>query len=267
MVHNMSSSADVTLAFPESCKVSSVPPTKFFRTTNGPAYLAFQAYKDNLAWDEMELRFISGASNNATDAKDVKKFSNMTMNFYTIAPDNTQLLADARDPDSLYPGYVIPMGISSSLLYTYKLVVTHYDQQPGITIYLRDNYTNTTTLLQDSTVYPVILNADTASQGNNRLQLIFGSTTGVNSITQQSENAIKIFPNPANDEINVSFSNHLPGNTAIEVINTLGQTVKTINTGNSAGNINILIEDLSAGVYIVKTVWGGKIISGRFIKN
>ncbi len=268
MVHNTSSTTDVALQFPEACKISSTPPKVFFRSTGGNmSYLAFLVYKDSFVWDEMELRFISGARNNASDVKDVKKFSNMTTSFYTITPDSMQLLADARDPDSLYPGYTIPMGISSILSYTFNLKVAHYDQQAGLAIYLHDNYTNTTTLLDNSIVYPVTISSDPASQGNNRLQLVFGSTTGINSLAKQGKNPIKIYPNPANEEINVSFNSDLAANTNIEIINTLGQTVQTINSDRSIRNINIPVGKLSPGIYIVKTISGNTIISERFIKN
>lgn len=73
-----------------------------------------------------------------------------------------------------------------------------------------------------------------------------------------------LYPNPATNEITYSIRNK--GQTSIEIINDLGQSLKQLKDVR-AQEIKIDISDLSAGSYIVKVMQGDRLQAFRFIKN
>ncbi|HXB39824.1 MAG TPA: T9SS type A sorting domain-containing protein [Bacteroidia bacterium] len=66
-----------------------------------------------------------------------------------------------------------------------------------------------------------------------------------------------IYPNPANDFLTIILDKQ--GNNNVEIINTLGETVKQINIGETQNKISI--SDLASGIYYVKVFTSGKQLS------
>ena len=74
---------------------------------------------------------------------------------------------------------------------------------------------------------------------------------------------IALFPNPATDILNITSSETI---SEIEIVNTLGQVVKRIEV--NADNAVCDVEDLKAGVYVVRIHTEGAVVSQRkFIKE
>ena len=78
---------------------------------------------------------------------------------------------------------------------------------------------------------------------------------------------ISIFPNPANDILNITSSEQI---SEIEIVNALGQVVKRmeVNTDNVVCNV----EDLTSGVYVVRIrtmnlLKGAVVPQQKFIKE
>ena len=70
----------------------------------------------------------------------------------------------------------------------------------------------------------------------------------------------KIYPNPANSKLFLDSENILIDK--IEIFNSLGETVKTINAGFKAINIS----DFASGIYLMKLYSEDKTVSKKFIK-
>ena len=88
------------------------------------------------------------------------------------------------------------------------------------------------------------------------------------SIAEENEfSEFNVFPNPASNEVNVSFSLESAQNTKISLLNTLGQTVKDFDIQANSGNNLVLIgtEEFDAGVYIIKVQTQGKEQTKRLI--
>ncbi len=69
-------------------------------------------------------------------------------------------------------------------------------------------------------------------------------------------------PNPVANQLQVSFKTEKAEQATINVINSLGQVVKTVNAGKTDnGNITIPVSSLSAGIYTVQLLSGDKQIS------
>ncbi|PCI96697.1 MAG: hypothetical protein COB15_09330 [Flavobacteriales bacterium] len=98
------------------------------------------------------------------------------------------------------------------------------------------------------------------TQDNNQLDSSMGvicqyplNTVGVNEINENI--SINIFPNPTNNDITkLSFDLENQANVKVALLNSLGQTVKTVFNGSlPKGNnkMNIELSDLSKGMYFV----------------
>lgn len=88
------------------------------------------------------------------------------------------------------------------------------------------------------------------------------------SVAEENEfSEFNVFPNPASNEVNVSFSLESAQNTKISLLNTLGQTVKDFDIQANSGNNLVLIgtEEFDAGVYIIKVQTQGKEQTKRLI--
>tara|TARA_Y100000589_G_scaffold522_1_gene464 strand:+ start:2114 stop:4525 length:2412 start_codon:yes stop_codon:yes gene_type:complete len=73
---------------------------------------------------------------------------------------------------------------------------------------------------------------------------------------------MKVYPNPASDNLNITFNISESSETKIELINTLGSVVAINNLGlRSVGNqkVNISTSGLSEGIYLVKMTSGNMI--------
>jgi hypothetical protein len=78
--------------------------------------------------------------------------------------------------------------------------------------------------------------------------------------------AMKLYPNPAENFLNVTINNEVAGNTSVEVFNMLGQKLSVVPVNNHQAQVDV--SALPAGVYVLDCVSDGvKIASARFIKN
>jgi hypothetical protein len=91
--------------------------------------------------------------------------------------------------------------------------------------------------------------------------------TVVTTINQNNDaNQLKVFPNPANELLNINLQNSVIENCIIS--NALGQTVfSSANEINSNHNIQLNISHLSAGVYFVKVSASDGSYNAKFIKS
>jgi len=76
-----------------------------------------------------------------------------------------------------------------------------------------------------------------------------------------------IFPNPAKDKITVALENTHGQEARIDVMNSMGQLVKSESLGSDKGSINtnIDISSLQSGIYFVKTIMGDKISTKKLV--
>ncbi len=114
-----------------------------------------------------------------------------------------------------------------------------------------------TTALIDETTYYV-------SQTINDCESLFLAIkaklgTGVNEIGSER---VKIYPVPASDVLHIN-SNVIFN--SVEIFNTMGQSVKTINTNDL--NSSIFIGDLVEGMYIIRLSTSSNVITRRIVKQ
>ena len=81
-----------------------------------------------------------------------------------------------------------------------------------------------------------------------------------------SSDLFAAFPNPATQELNVNYANHLPSDISVQFVNDLGQIVKTVALGNHTPgkySENIDVSDLAAGNYYYSIITNTERIFSR----
>lgn len=110
-----------------------------------------------------------------------------------------------------------------------------------------------TTIKLGATGTPTVTNTTQISVNND----IF---SGINEYTL--DNSLTIYPNPASDFITVGINND---DAIIEIVNQLGQTLKSEKINSPISQINI--SSLNSGIYFVKTTIGNKSSVKKLIKD
>ena len=83
------------------------------------------------------------------------------------------------------------------------------------------------------------------------------------NILELTEEGVSIYPNPAQDFINVEFSS--TQNRTLQLLDFHGRTMW--NTETEFSHLNIDVSDLPIGMYHLRIVSGGEIINKRIVKN
>lgn len=82
----------------------------------------------------------------------------------------------------------------------------------------------------------------------------------------QSKFDFSVYPNPANDKLNISLTNQKAEKVSVNILNNLGQLVKAVELGNSTTiNNQVDLTDLNSGIYIIKTTIGASSSSKKLI--
>jgi len=89
--------------------------------------------------------------------------------------------------------------------------------------------------------------------------------TGVANVNSDMTD-MRVYPNPASEDVNVEINTTIGGNMQLEVLNMLGQKIAIQNVVNQKAVINVA--SLPAGAYLIDCYREGvKIATARFIKN
>ena len=105
-----------------------------------------------------------------------------------------------------------------------------------------------------------------AKTGNESLykNCMGGGHTGIKEIQQVTE--IKMYPNPATEQVTFNLPLYMNENVDIKIYNTLGLTVLSQHHANGE-QVNMDIKSLPAGIYVVRCMKNDKVISTRFVKQ
>ena len=99
-------------------------------------------------------------------------------------------------------------------------------------------------------------------------------TSSIRNLTQ-SIKPLSVYPNPFNGEMNISYENARSSKVSVEIVNLLGQSVKSLYNGQQAAGQHELVWDATAnggakvpfGTYFVRQVVDGKTSVKKVIYN
>jgi len=93
----------------------------------------------------------------------------------------------------------------------------------------------------------------------------YNAPTGIKDLNADAAE-VKLYPNPANELVNIEISASATGNFEVEVYNMMGQNVRIATMSDHKATVNIA--GLPSGAYLVNCVRDGvKVATQRFIKN
>lgn len=85
-------------------------------------------------------------------------------------------------------------------------------------------------------------------------------TVGISEAANSTLSNVVLYPNPAKDNINVSFVNENAENVSYQIVNVIGQTIRTQNIPAVKGETlyNVNLNGIESGVYFIKLGVGNK---------
>lgn len=96
----------------------------------------------------------------------------------------------------------------------------------------------------------------------------FSATSWGNAAVNIAKPTFSIYPNPANDLLTVNLPKEINDNATIEVYNMLGKKMKSVRIGNAMDRVNVEVDELPRGTYIIRVVENGSSLFSRtFLKN
>lgn len=87
---------------------------------------------------------------------------------------------------------------------------------------------------------------------------------GLDEISAPFANVISLYPNPANDLLNIRMSN--ASLTSIEIVDINGRTVNSMAL-NNVSDVQVNVSDLSAGIYMINIYSDNNKTTKKFVKN
>jgi hypothetical protein len=128
-----------------------------------------------------------------------------------------------------------------------KLVMT-WQQDYFAGTYIKDE-------MAVSETYDYFFSLDAAEVGvyNNTNEVCQGLWIDPAGVSNEVISGMKIYPNPASDAVNITFSSEESADAVVSVMNLMGQTVYTSNVNIHEGYnmVNVPVNQFSAGVYVV----------------
>src|SRR5690606_37136120 len=93
----------------------------------------------------------------------------------------------------------------------------------------------------------------------------FWNTVGIEE--ERTVNVLSVYPNPANDFINIALHAEMPNNVMVNIIDAAGRVVmsQNINTTQGISESRISTAQLNAGIYTVQLSGEGFVASSRVV--
>ena len=251
-----------SLSFVETYKSGNV-------TTNllkaSPDYVSLFIYDAGYhPWDMLNIKFDDAATENEDNNYDAVKPLGSDFNFYSISADSKMMAIDGRPYQS---EKVIPLGVNSNYTQEYIIKAEGVAVPNGGKVYLHDKLLKQYVLLQQGTEYRFTITTDAATQGDNRFELSMNPAEV--AVLQNIKGLdVTMTPNPANDDVKISFTSGKSDNVAVRVLDLSGVIVYNSNLGvQQNGSVNIPLGNLASGIYMVELTQGEQKVVQRLIKE
>jgi hypothetical protein len=250
-----------TFVFKEAYKTTSTP-ASLHKSSLSTVDFGIKYSKDSTESDLLVFKMFDGATLN-NERFDTKKLNNENLNLSTYGTDNIDLMASCIP--FITEETRIKLNVEASEIGTYKFDFTNMDNfDKNVSVSLLDKFTNKTTDVKTNTAYTFEMGAGENQWGKNRFELILnGKATSVlnNNLNNNNLNKLVVYPNPANEVLNISVSNGAEVNN-VNIYNVSG---KLVNTAKVAAN-QINISDLNNGVYFIEILTENGKLTTKFVK-
>lgn len=212
--------------------------------------------------DRFIIREQSGARN-GKDSLDAIKLMNPGINMFSKISDSIKLAIDSR---IFQEQTIIPIELNNTIEGNYHFQIFEAFMPTQFKLVLYDQYTNKTLSLSKDSSYEFSITSDTLSKASNRFYIgkfiPKASSPLVNLLT------VKIYPNPAKNELKVIFKSAVTANSSIRLYHLSGTLIKTVQVGSmQQGLVSVPIGDISNGQYYIQVISGSNQQNIPFIKQ
>jgi hypothetical protein len=215
-------------------------------------------------WDMLSVKFSQEASENEENSDTRKPESPADLNFYSVSSDDIKLNADVRPYAA---GKVVPLGINSNVKSQFILKADNVNVPTGARVYLHDKLLNKYQLMTQGAEYAFSINENGLSQGDNRFELTMEELHAFDLHTNVTLEAA-LAPNPAVNEVAVSYTTSGAENTTISIADVSGHVVFTKDAGTARnGKVIVPVAQFASGVYLVTITSGDARIERTLIKE
>ena len=206
---------------------------------------------------DQTVLYTSANASNGYDDYDSQKFFNSSASIAEICTIvNGESLA-INGMNSIPNDTEIVLGFSTLTAGTFSIRASQIaDFDPTVSIYLKDNVTNS--LVQLTTDDSYSFTSDVTTNNTSRFALVFKSASIATGINPNTNENVWISTN-ANNQIMINGSN---GTGSVAVYNAVGQKMYS---NNLTSNVNVLNTPLHSGAYLVTVTTSGKSITKKVI--
>lgn len=209
------------------------------------------------------------------DGNDVKKYSNL--NFVGVEPGEGNSI-DATDMETIHMDVWTP----NATTYRIKLVdfgadgafgggddTEHeiaFEDQPTETWNTHDiALADFTGMTARANISQIIFSALPVGEATLYLDNIYFSKPATENITKASFTTLNVYPNPANNVLNLNLDANGATINNVEIVNIQGQKMITVEYGLSRVNESLNISSLSSGVYFVNINTANGTVTSRVV--
>jgi len=269
-LRNNDTGNDFSISINENNKATAENQTQVFGESQNLDYINMRIYKsENYNQDEAEedavgLRFSDSYSNLITDLDATKK-GNSGLNL-ALLKQNSLFSIQHREMPQVDETIAIFVNNFENDDYVFWVDLNNVGINKDV--YLKDNYEDSLTLLEDE-INEIHFSVDLSiseSFDPFRFELLFDHVSF--SSEEFSKSNYTLYPNPTEDGVFVIQSNRFTNEPLkIQIYNILGQQLFTTNkTGSSNGEVRINAESLSTATYIIKIEnENGEVINDKLI--
>ena len=211
-------------------------------------------------WDNLRIRFSDSATYNDDKELDAVKIISTDFKFYSLGEDGRKLAIDNR-PYSV--DKIIPLGIGSTYKQDFIIKAENITVPIGGSLYLHDRLLNKTIELSLGSEYRFTVNDDKETQGDSRFELAFKPIT-----TASNDLKVTLSPNPATDDVKISFASGSKEDLALNVFDINGVSVYTRKvSGVQSGVVSLPLSEFASGIYMVELTQGNQTVIQRLVKE
>jgi Secretion system C-terminal sorting domain len=260
-VRGKSLAANITI--PQSAKTTSSPTQSYFKESNQSIRLQVSS-NINSYWDEAYITVNDTTTlNYDADADNLKLVSPNPYEVPNVAvlTDDLIDLYNQNFP-SLQAGETvdIPLRVNVGISGEYTIDLTGFESVfTNENVVLEDLSNGNLTYVDNNTI-SYTFNIDNTVEDPRFVLHITSTPLSVNESLKEDNN-VKVYPNPATDNVTFIFKENTTQNSTILITNQLGAIVKNIPVNQGTNNINLNVNDLSQGLYNYQIVSENEIIS------
>jgi hypothetical protein len=160
---------------------------------------------------------------------------------------------------------IVPLGVKSNVAQDFIIKAENVATPDNGKVYLHDKLMQQYVLLQAGTEYRFSVTDDKTTQGENRFEL---SMSPADVAESNKALAMTMMPNPASDEVKVTFSSGKKGEVSLKVMDLTGISVYEKGLGmKQNGSVTVSLSNLASGIYMVELTSGNEKVVQRLVKE